>query len=1044
MTTATASVNSLSPDELDFIDMFMGSSSEPYVEASFPAAEANHLQEPANISDDSFLEIEEPAITEASVKAPENTSSSNTSSYKEMNFLDGIVDAVEPAPAIAPVLVPSPAPVLVPSPAPVLVPSPAPVAEQPLQPVVESSVVPFPAHVANATPQAVPEPTQEPEKPFTLTPSKPTPLKKTARKGVMTALEPDPRFKTQSSDITVLSEVILNATDAEVVVDLETTALTPWNNPLIPSQDAFIGDTGIKLRYYDGKKDVRPRPRIVSVSVPSAGYSAAFDLDAYTKAEQYELVEALSGCVWVGHNLQFDYQWLLHINPDVRPSRIIDTMLLVTACRPQADVEMQGFLAKFKHNRGKHKLPNPVCLDALEKMVSMRAAAEKRNTNDEDGGAMPLQALSLWLLDEEMNKAYQKPHNWMLDTMTEGHYDYVMGDVTAPRTIARKLLNLPADASFDALLAAIDANAGGPAYKTYEQAIHRLVRMQQKGVRWDTEVADALDATLKAEAQAAADNLVKVAPELKVPLKVSSKPKKSDPNPDPTEVNILSILLNPDKSPTAPVKDALAKAIQRETGRSVQVSDAGNPVLDAKTLAYDFPDSKVVKYLAETNGPTKARQMLAKFTRESGDDSRLHPIVGIKAKTGRTSAQEPSLQQVPRDARFRAVFRAAMGYKIIATDFASIELRIAAALGVRAWRDLKALLEWTKLSNKERGNHKDKKRMGSMYSNVQWLLCYKEQSEQDAWSEWVPDKLVMDWLSDDTLTEGPEKYQCVERPSIGAPISHYRDYKLCQLFGWVSSIRKACGGDEAKLPFRAAYVEGIDPHLLTAVAMESQGGRLDLSGLSVMDYMRRADQKALKHSMKGPRQAAKAVNFGALYGQQSDGLHRQGVTAYGLSWTPEDAIQARTAWFKLYPEIGLWHWLLAECYKQKRDILDPYNLSSFRLADDKESGAGKVYWGSTLSGRKTVSPKLTSAANHQDQSTGAEIALDALANLPDDVAPYLVNFVHDELVLEVPDNLVPYVQEQVEKTMIASADKYLLPYGVPTEVESSIGNCWIH
>lgn len=860
-----------------------------------------------------------------------------------------------------------------------------------------------------------------PETPFALQPAKSKPAakpKKTALKRKQD-LVADPRFLRSTGDITVFTEVMMRNPGAEVVLDLETTCLTPWNAPVHVNPKSEIGDTGIRLDQYAGTLDVTPRARILSVAVPAANYAAAFDLDAFTLEEQAELTEALSDAVWVGHNLQFDYQWLLHINPYIRPARIIDTMLLVTACRPQSDIEMQAAVAdqQIIHND-----PLRDCAADLEKMVVMRASADKRQTKDEDGGAMPLQALALWLLDESLTKDYQKPHNWMLDTMTGGHYDYVMGDVTAPRTLARRLMGISDDASLDDLLQAIEDNPGGKAYRTFEEALHTLVRMQQKGVRWDMNAASTLDAELKMEAQKAADALIQVAPELGRPLKVPAKPTKKEPHPEDKEIHVIQVLMDPDHNPTGPVKDALAKAIQRETGRSVRVSDAENPILDAKALAYDFPDSRVVKLLSDINAPTKARQMLAKFTREARN-SRLHPIVGIKAKTGRTSAQEPSLQQVPRDPRFRAIFTAAPGHKIIATDFASIELRIAAALGVRAWRDLKSVVKWATRKNREHDG------AGTLYKKAEWLL---------------DDRDVLAWLSDDSLMDIPELYQNVERPERGAPIDHYRAYKLSQLFVWVSAIRKASGGDEARLPFRAAYVSGIDPHLLTAVNMEAQGGRLDLGVLTPLDYIRSADQHALKVSMKGPRQAAKAVNFGALYGQQAAGLHRQGVTGYGLSWTPEDAAIARAAWFRLYPEIGLWQWLLAECYREKWDILDPYNVNSFRLKTDNKTGAGKVYWGSTLSGRKTVSPKLTAAANFQDQGTGAEIALHALATLPENVSRYLVNFVHDELVLEVPEAEVPSVQAVVEKTMIEAADRYLLPYGVPTEVESAVGDYWIH
>lgn len=854
---------------------------------------------------------------------------------------------------------------------------------------------------------------------FVLEPTEPGP------KGVAPGiLDADPRFF-GADQITGFTELMLRYPDAEVVLDFETTALTPWSAPERPEPKTLIGNTGIKIKDFAGEIDARPRARVLSIAVPAAHYAAAFDLDRLNPDEQSALAEALSGGIWVGHNLAFDLQWLFEMNPDVRPTRIIDTMLLTTACRPSADVEMQGAVAgqmfggKAAHRR---------CASALEKIVTMRAAAKKRDDDDDDG-AMSLKALSLWLLDEDMDKSFQKPHNWMLDTLSAGHYDYVMGDVTAPGIIARRLLGVWDNAPVLGLLDAIDANPGGPAYRVFESAMIPNALMQHKGIRWDHKAAEKLDDAYAQEAQAATDALVSLAPALALPLHVPVKPTKKNPFPDDVEVDVLGILLNPSRNPTAPVKAAIAEAIQRETGRSVRVSDSGNPVLDAKALAFDFPGSKVVKALVSINTPTKARQMLKNFS-EAAVEGRLHPLVSIKTTTGRTASQEPALQQVPRDPRFRAVFTAPPGYQILATDYGSIELRIAAALGVRAWRELRAIVDWA--TGKERTQQK--KAVAPLFSNISWLLHDNRAA-------------LLAWLSDDTQTDIPAAYLDLERPVRGAPIEHIRDYKVSMLCQWVSLIRKASGGDEAHLPFREAYVAGLDPHLLTAIAMQVQGGQMDTGGKSPMGYIKSLsadDAKALKHKMKDARQAAKAVNFGSLYGQKPAGLHRFGVTGFGLDWTVDDAAAAQAAWFRLYPEIGLWHWLIEEAHKEKRDILDPYNSTSFRLKTDTETGAGKVFWGSTLSGRRTVSPKITSAANYQDQGTGAEIALAAVAALPPDVQGMLVNFVHDEFVLEVPTWRVPEVTKILESTMIAAADDMLLPFGVPTEVESSVGDYWIH
>ena len=58
---------------------------------------------------------------------------------------------------------------------------------------------------------------------------------------------------------------------------------------------------------------------------------------------------------------------------------------------------------------------------------------------------------------------------------------------------------------------------------------------------------------------------------------------------------------------------------------------------------------------------------------------RIHAHYRVAAtSTGRATCSGPNMQQIPRDARFRALFIPAQGHVLIVADYASMELRAAA------------------------------------------------------------------------------------------------------------------------------------------------------------------------------------------------------------------------------------------------------------------------------------------------------------------------------------------------------------------------------
>lgn len=87
---------------------------------------------------------------------------------------------------------------------------------------------------------------------------------------------------------------------------------------------------------------------------------------------------------------------------------------------------------------------------------------------------------------------------------------------------------------------------------------------------------------------------------------------------------------------------------------------------------------KIAEVLMEYKRRTKDVGTFLEPWLEQAIDSRLHPTFNVDTvRTGRTSCQEPNLQQVPRDKALRSLFNAAPGYALFECDYSQLELRVA-------------------------------------------------------------------------------------------------------------------------------------------------------------------------------------------------------------------------------------------------------------------------------------------------------------------------------------------------------------------------------
>ena len=307
------------------------------------------------------------------------------------------------------------------------------------------------------------------------------------------------------------------------------------------------------------------------------------------------------------------------------------------------------------------------------------------------------------------------------------------------------------------------------------------------------------------------------------------------------------------------------------TSKRVLSAYAGHPLIKA-LAAY----RKAVKALSSFLYPIP--QMIHPVT------GRLHPRYGqIGAWSGRMSCGGPNIQQIPRDASFRACFVAPPGRKLVIADYSQIELRVAAQIS----------------------------------------------------------------------------------------------------------------GDSRMI---AAYKRGEDLHTLTAALVSD----VPVDVVS-----------------KSQRQAAKAVNFGLIFGMGAAGLQQYAQQSYGVEMTLEEATRFRDSFFRAYPGIASWH----------------RGIKNARPTEER-----------TITGRKFVfreNSEVSGLYNTPVQGTAADIAKAALGTLAQRVqgtTTKIVAAVHDEILLEADDHEAVLAAATLKDAMEQAGNQILTD--VPCVAEVKVSDTW--
>ena len=460
------------------------------------------------------------------------------------------------------------------------------------------------------------------------------------------------------------------------------------------------------------------------------------------------------------------------------------------------------------------------------------------------------------------------------------------------------------------------------------------------------------------------------------------------------------------------IKKVLA-AYASENGFTLETGKTGVPIISSKKVklngAYKLPgwelwtalqSAKQVAGLCDVISTYSMAHPMSPTTHRT-----LHPLFAQSTVTLRCATEAPTVQNFPRPEalpadfmpgcadrdeayallQLRSAVEALPGWVIIAADYGQIELRITACLALRAIDEANAA----------------------------------QAGEFNAPS-WVLEALALG-ASDAPINETSKGFE-----------AHKNDLALA----W----RGVC---QRGTPMADIFRLGLDPHLLTGLSIAARRGAIDLAGSTPLQYLGeldRAGTDALKITIAADRQSAKPTNFGLLFGSQAKSLWSRGITDYGLSWTLEEASQARDTWMNDFCDLRFWQLWVSYVHKAPKDQATTLYRKN-QWTKEVTTKAYQMRTSTTLLGKPVCTPDIRECLNHQSQATGAEMIALAITKLGF-AERYMVNLIHDELVAHCPESLAEAVKFDIEECMLEAANQILGPWEIPAEVESKVTKRW--
>lgn len=763
------------------------------------------------------------------------------------------------------------------------------------------------------------------------------------------------------------------------VVDIETTGLTLASEPVeLTAREIRAGDNAelrvrvITVTWFDGR-EIR---------------KDAFDLDLVRNWPGFggpRLVEPVArACmtgVFIGHNAGFDLGWLANLTHR-RPRLVIDTMLLARALRPDVPLLLAGIVG--------------------EKIVAKRHFYYKDARTiflSKGAGTWTLETLAAVLLNRPMEKGYQKPRNWTRAVLSAEHHEYATADTDITYQLALELLG--ANGPADVVEAYARKKAEHPELQGVEPQVLDVLAVRERGIPVCTRTAAEYAKRRFADAVEHAAEMAQIEPEL---------------------AEYQQQLADPHTGLSRELKLAIASAFERR-GLTLNYTDkAGEPKVGEKDLRLVGAERSekarpLFKAWVAVCKAQKAGNMAldVKGFAERSPDHRVHPILAHGPQTGRLSSSEPNSQQFPGDPNFRAIVLASAGHKIAASDYSALDVRVGAALCIRAQReilrrykkrDLPADIQAAvgKAMSAVKAGQQAGVRTAALEAITELDLAAREAVQAG------------DWAARD---------ECVR-----AQLLHRLSWRLAEV---LAHARAQGNWDWSAL--REAFQKDLDIHTYTALKFRGDDPNAYFDGKTMAQIA--TIQAALKEELGDTRKSGKVGNLGLLYAMGDAGFADYGNKGFNMGWNLAQAGQIRAQWFDAYPEVDLWHTWTALNPAGRVWVPEP----------GKNGNRPRDYFVvETLGGRRLVALGLNAALAFPDQGSGADIigrALHSLRMDHPDVFATAINQVHDELVFEFPTEHVEQYSELVGRAMSQAGDHFTMPFGVPITAGCIVGDVWL-